>query len=284
MTRILIGFLPLVLHAAALALAVGVARWLGGVTAWWVVVPLYAVALPTFAGLSTWPVQRHVVAGKFDRDPRTPLYRGRLIYGAAWTAVFYCKPLYHAILILPPLKAWTLRLFGYRGSLAATLYPDTWIRDLPLLHLGDGAYVANRATLGTNIVLANGRILVGPIRLGPGALIGHLTMIAPGCEIGSKADVGVGCAIGMSVRLEDGVRVGPTCTIDHGAVVGARTVVGPMTYLGKRVRLGPDLRIPAGTVIPDRTRIETPSQLLSFLALATTQPKREDTSSTEETS
>jgi hypothetical protein len=48
------------------------------------------------------------------------------------------------------------RLFGYRGSMKFTVYPDTWIRDLPLLMFGEGAYVSNRATLRTNIVLSNG--------------------------------------------------------------------------------------------------------------------------------
>ena len=31
------------------------------------------------------------------------------------------------------------RIFGYRGSMDFTIYPDTWIRDLPLLDFGEGA-------------------------------------------------------------------------------------------------------------------------------------------------
>jgi hypothetical protein len=47
------------------------------------------------------------------------------------------------------------RLLGHRGSLDFKVDPDTWIRDLPLRDLGPGAYVSNRATLGTNMVLSN---------------------------------------------------------------------------------------------------------------------------------
>jgi hypothetical protein len=37
-----------------------------------------------------------------------------------------------------------------------TVYPDSWIRDLPLLPFGQGEYVANPSTIGTNIVLNKG--------------------------------------------------------------------------------------------------------------------------------
>jgi hypothetical protein len=75
------------------------------------------------------------------------------------------------------------RLFGYRGSMNFTIYPDTWIRDLPLLKFEDGVYVSNRATLGTNMVLSNGFLLVGEITLRAKALVGHLAMLAPGVTL-----------------------------------------------------------------------------------------------------
>jgi hypothetical protein len=69
------------------------------------------------------------------------------MYGLCWTSLYYCKPVYHFCLCVPWLKALVFRLFGYRGDLNFTVYPDTWIRDLPLLDFGKGAYISNRATL-----------------------------------------------------------------------------------------------------------------------------------------
>ena len=78
-----------------------------------------------------------------------------------------------------PADALALRLFGYKGSLDVTIYPDAWLRDLPLLDLSPGAYVANRATMGTNMVRPDGTILVDRITVGAGAVAEDGT--AAGC-------------------------------------------------------------------------------------------------------
>lgn len=82
-----------------------------------------------------------------------------------------------------------------------TVYPDTWIRNLPL-EIGECAQVPNRATLGTNMCLHDGTILVDEVRIGEGALIGHLSMIAPGAVIGDHAEVGVGTPSCLRYRRE----------------------------------------------------------------------------------
>ena len=103
--------------------------------------------------------------------------------------------------MIDPLRRCVFRIFGYRGSLNFTVYPDTWIRDLPLLKLGNGAYIPNRATLGTDLVLTNGRILSDFITVEDGACVGHMSMLAPGVHVGRKAEVGVGCGIGIQTAL-----------------------------------------------------------------------------------
>ncbi len=95
----------------------------------------------------------------------------------------------------------TFRLFGYRGQMDFTVYPDTWIRDLPLLKFGKAAYLANRSTIGTNMALSNGKILVDTIEVGENATVGHLTMLAPGVSVGANSEVGAGCEIGIRVRI-----------------------------------------------------------------------------------
>ena len=81
--------------------------------------------------------------GSFPRDLRAPLYRGRRLYGLCWTAVYYFTPVYWLFLTVPLLRRALFRLFGYRGQMDFTVYPDTWIRDLPLLEFGRGAYVGS---------------------------------------------------------------------------------------------------------------------------------------------
>lgn len=169
---------------------------------------LYALGFGLTAGLLSLPFHGSIVPGAFPRDLSMPAYRNRRLYGLCWTAVFYFTPIYWMFLTVPPLKSLLFRLFGYRGQMKFTVDPDSWIRDLPLLEFGEGAYVANKCTLGTNVCLNDGTILVDRIVLGKGAMVGHMTMLAPGVVLEEGAEVGVGVAVGMRAHLEAGVSVG----------------------------------------------------------------------------
>lgn len=133
--RLGVGLLPIALHTAATSAALAAVTRFG----WLAAAPIYVLILPICAGLVACLGRRQIVPGRFARDPVTALYRGRLVYGAAWTTLFYCRPIYHAVLLLPPLRWMTFRLFGYMGHRDFTVYPDSWIRDLPLLEFGRGA-------------------------------------------------------------------------------------------------------------------------------------------------
>lgn len=222
----------------------------GWLVAWLLVAPLiFSFVFVLVAGLLSWPYQHLVVEGRFPRDLGTKRYAGRRLYGLCWTAVYYCKPVYFICLTLSPLKTLMFRLFGYKGSMDFTVYPDTWIRDLPLLDFGPGTYLANRATLGTNLVMQNGDIVVGAIRTGEDCMVGHLTMVAAGTKLGKHVNLGSGCAIGMNIDIQEYVVAGDTAVIDHYTVVGAGSVVGTRSYVGRRCR------IPAGTSIEPAIRI-----------------------------
>jgi UDP-3-O-[3-hydroxymyristoyl] glucosamine N-acyltransferase len=215
------------------------------------------------------PFQKAIIAGRFPRDLAHPVYGRRRLYGLCWTCVYYCKPVYYICLTVPLLKAMLFRLFGYRGSLNFTVYPDTWIRDLPLLDFGEGAYVSNRATLGTNLVLGSGKILVDRITLGPGSVFGHLSQVAPGFVLGEGAEIGAGVDIGLSVRVGDGALVQPSCALNHYSSVGADTVLGATCYVDTRVEIGPKLNIPAAAVVPARARIKTVEDVMALFSAKT---------------
>ncbi len=229
--------------------------------------PLIFLTLYTlFAGMLSLPHQRFIVPGRFPRTTADRAYFHRRLYGLCWTSVYYCTPLYFAVLSIPFVKKPTFWLFGYRGGRDLATYPDTWLRDIPLLKFGNGVYLSNRATIGTNIALADGSLLVDSVHIGARSLVGHLTMITPGVQIGRDVDIGVGVAIGLKSMIGDAVKINPCTAIEHGVKIGQGTKVGSMVYIGSGVRLGEGLVIPSGITIPQKTQLLTQSEVAFFAA------------------
>lgn len=245
------------------ALAVGLAVALAAPQGWWLLAPLLvlapllgAVLFVLVAGLLSRGHQHAVRPGRFRRDLGDPVYRARRLYGLCWTSVYYATPIYHLALSLPWFKRFTFRLFGYRGQMDFTVYPDTWIRDLPLLEFGKGAYVSNKATLGTNLAQSNGSLLVDHVRVGPGALVGHLAMLSTGTVLGEGAEVGVGSAVGSKVRVGKNAFVGACSAIGHLVELGEGADVGYMSSIGIAARIGPGVRLPQVSIVPNRARVD----------------------------
>lgn len=206
-----------------------------------------------------------IVEGKFPRDLGHIVYGPRRLYALCWTSLYYFPALYHAVLALPWLKWLVLRLFGYQGSVRMTLYPDTWIRDLPLLHIGPGAYISNKATLGTNMCLADGSILVQRVRIERDALIGHLVMVAPGVVVGASSEIGSCTTLGPAVHIGHTTRIGPCCGIHIAAHIGNHVVVGARSYIGVKAHIADGLRLPNDTSIPDRAVLSTQADVARYV-------------------
>ena len=227
----------------------------------------YLLVCITFARIGV----KAIVAGKFPRDIKHQVYGPRSVFGTMWTAIYYFKPLYWALLANDTSKAIMLRGFGYKGSLKVTLYPDTWIRDLPLLVLKDGAYLANRATIGTNIVMKDGRILVEGISVGERSIVGHLAVLACGAYIGDFSEIGSAAALGIKARVGDNCSIGPRSDLNHAAYVANGTKTGACSYLGiKSQILGEGITVPAHACIPGGTIIETQQDVSRMVESETT--------------
>ena len=223
----------------------------------------YAILFTLIAGLLSIPHQRGIVAGKFPRDVGHRIYFHRRLYGLCWTALFYFKPIYFLVLAIDPLRECAFRLFGYRGNMSFTIYPDTWIRDLPLIHFGKGAYIANRSTLGSNVCLQSGEILVGKISIGERSVVGHLAVIGLDSKMDSDSELGVGATTGIQVTIGRKAKVGAISGLNHGAKVGDECEIGAMSYVGLGTRvldgvhLAPSSVSADHDVVRDETRIET---------------------------
>jgi carbonic anhydrase/acetyltransferase-like protein (isoleucine patch superfamily) len=211
---------------------------------------IFALAFLGFAAALSFPAQRMIIRGRFPRENFHRIYFWRRLYGCSWTCIYYFKPLYFVFLAIPILKTILFRSFGYKGPMKFTIYADTWIRDLPLLHFGEGSYCSNRATVGSNMCLKDGTILVDRIFIGDHVVLGHLAMIAPGVKLEKDVEIGAGAALGLRCHLYEGARIGAGSSVNHGAVIGARTEIGGHSFVGLKADLGPDLKVPAGVMIP----------------------------------
>lgn len=221
---------------------------------WTAAIPaVFALAYVLVAGLLSLPHQRAIIPGRFPRRLDHPLYFHRRLYGLCWTAVYYCTPIYFVCLTVPLIRKGLFRLFGYRGETDFTIYPDTWIRDLPLLSIGKGAYVSNRATVATNVAFRNGTLLVDRVTIGANALIGHLALLAPGTSVGDNAEVGVSTALALRVQVDNNAKIGPCSDIDNGVCIGSHAIVGSAVYLGPKTTIFPHARVRSGTSLPSRS-------------------------------
>ena len=231
--------------------------------------PIFALSFILLAGLLSKIGQKGIVRGIFPRKAFHPVYFLRRVYGGCWTQLFYFKPLYSIALAIPVLKTLTFRLFGYKAeSTNFVVYPDTWIRDLPMLNIGEGAYLSNRATIGTNICLSDGNIMVDHVIIGKNSLIGHLAIIGP-TYMGEKSEIGVGAAMGVRVKIGNNVHVGPRDGIGHGTKINDGSSIGQMSHIGTKVIIGEDIKVPAGANIPNGAIILSQNDVSKFISSET---------------
>ena len=207
-------------------------------------IAVYLLAFGPIAGALSLPFRWAVVPGRFPRDLGHPIYGPRRLYAICWTSLYYHPVVYHIVLSLPTLRWVVFRLFGYRGAMGFTLYPDTWVRDLPLLQLGDGSYLSNRSTVSPNICLQDGTILIAPVTIGARAMIGHATLVAPGVSIGDDAMVGVGCGISLGVTVGAKSVIGNISDIDRKVVIGTGCKLGNCSRIAAGSRIGDQVRTP----------------------------------------
>ena len=127
-----------------------------------------------------------------------------------------------------------------------TVYPDTWIRDLPLLHFDEGAYVSNRATLGSNIIIDENTVRIGKIHLGKKAMIGHLAVVGHGLKMEANSEIGVRTVTGIEVSLGENADVGAACNIGHFVAVGKNAKIGESAYVATKTKIADGDVISAG--------------------------------------
>jgi carbonic anhydrase/acetyltransferase-like protein (isoleucine patch superfamily) len=239
---------------------------------------LYAFSFVVLAGAMSAPFRAAIVPGKFPRDVTNLVYGPRRLYALCWTSVFYFTPIYQLFMGIPALRTVLLRGFGYRGHSDVSIAPDAWIRDIPLLSLGKGVYIANKASVGTNVCMTDGSVLVDKVTFEEGALLGHMSLLGPGSNIGKCAEIGVAVDMGIRVRIGERAKIAPTTGVNHGAQIGAGADIGSMSYIGLKAKIGEGLRLPSGTNIPDGAVVNTQEEMAAYFSSENQdlQSKRQD--------
>lgn len=239
---------------------------------------LAVVVLVLLAGFWSLPFQRHIVPGRFPRDLNHPVYFGRRVYSVCWSCVYSCSPAYALCLSLPAFRWMAFRLFGYRGHTKFFIQTDTWIRDLPLLDFGEGAYLSSRATVGTNLALGNALILVDRVKISKGAHLGEFSRLAPGVVVGESAEISVGCSIGIKAQLGAMCRIGSGSTVGHGAKLSERVLVGAKCCVGPEAKIAPGIILPSGTSVSSRTSVSDQKDVLRSSPAREQQPRTDSVS------
>lgn len=225
---------------------------------WLVLSPvIFIVGFLVVAGLISRAGLSAIKNGRIERTVKNWKYFKRRLHAGPWTMLYYFKPVYHLVLSIKPLRWLAFRLFGYKGDLDFTIYPDTWFRDLPVMKISSGAYLSNNSSIAPNICLMDGTILVDGIRVGKNSVVGHGALIGPGTRIGENSEIATKVTSGIRVRVGNDVKVHEVTGIQHGVVIEDGATIEAVSLLGLRSRIGKGVRVKEGSHIHSGVRLRT---------------------------
>lgn len=196
-------------------------------------------------------VVSNIKAGKFVRDTNNSDYNDRLIYTKELRNFLYNPAVLNVVFGDNDLKEQFFRAFGYKGKVNFTIYPKCWLRDLPLLDIGENVYLGDNILLGTNQVNPDQKVLVvGKIKIGDNSIFNQ------GCTVGGKTTIGQNCiigfesAMGFGNTLGDNVKLGERTTIGHCNRIAADVTIGFTSKIGNFCIIEEGVEIPEMTEIP----------------------------------
>jgi acyl-[acyl carrier protein]--UDP-N-acetylglucosamine O-acyltransferase len=193
----------------------------------------------------------NIKVGKFKRDKANPDYQDRLVYTQELRQYLYNPAILNCILSDKEMKTLFFRTFGYRGSVEFTIYPNCWLRDLPLLDIGENTYLADGILLGTNQVTPDQEwICTGSIRIGDNCVFDQGCAVGYNSRIGSNSMIGFKVSIGLKNRIGKNVRIGGASNISHGCRIGNNVVLSDFCRIGSFSVIEEGVELPEFTDVP----------------------------------
>lgn len=222
---------------------------------------LFMITYITIMGGLSRLSHRGIARGTFSKDMFPEIFVLRRAYNMCWSQIFYFKPLYFIALEIPIVKNYMFRIFGYKRSTSFSLKSDTWIKDLPLLNVSEGASLSDEVVMGTCICISIDAVYVDGIEVGAKSSIGKAAVLAPGVKIADGCDIEMYFVIGICSKISTGVKIGRSCMVDNYVTIAENTVVGFASYLGLNAVIGADVIVPAGSNIPVGSKIHTQADM-----------------------
>lgn len=201
-------------------------------------------------------VVKNIQPGSYPRDATNPGYKDRLAYTQELRKFVYNPAILNLVFSDVKLKKLFFRTFGYQGQLDFTIYPDCWLRDLPLIDIGEGVYLGDGIVLGTNQVSVDQKMVtVGSIKIGRNSIfdqrcaIGYGTTISTDCVVGFQVAIGLRCTIGQQVKI------GGYSGIEHRVQIGDQVRIGSSSKIGSFVIIDDQVQLPEFSLIPSYSHV-----------------------------
>ncbi|EAY25154.1 LbetaH domain-containing protein [Microscilla marina] len=192
-----------------------------------------------------------IKTGRFKRDVNQVTYQYRVTYTQHLRNYMYDPARLNVIFSDASLQHLFFRTFGYQGNTRFTIYPNAWLRDLPLLDIGENVYFGDGILLGTNQISENQQFIkVGRIRIGKNTIFDQHCSVGLDTQIGQDVQVRFKSSIGLKCTLGNSITVGECSIVGHRAQLGDRVRLGLNTKLGNFVRVDDDVVIGDFQIIP----------------------------------
>lgn len=212
--------------------------------------------------LLSWALTK-IRPGTFARDPEDEDYRARLIYADRLRLFVYNPGVMNTVLTTVDLKESFFRTFGYAGNLDFTIYPNAWLRDLPLVTIGKRAYLGDHILLGTNSVSIDQQyVRVGEIKIGEGVVMDQQCAIGLGTSIGNFSHFAFRTAVGLKSRIGEHVHVGVGTMIGNKVTIGDGVKMGQMCVAHDFVLIESGAHVADSVHIPSHHRFCTDGRIV----------------------
>jgi acetyltransferase-like isoleucine patch superfamily enzyme len=201
-------------------------------------------------------VVSNIKAGKFVRDRSNPDYNDRIIYTKELRNFLYNPAVLNVVFGEQELKEKFFRAFGYTGKVKFTIYPKCWLRDLPLLDIGENVYLGDNILLGSNQVTPDQKnLVVGKIKIGDNCIFNQGCTFAGKSSIGNDGIIGFETAIGFGNTIGDNANIGERVTIGHCNKIGSNVTIGYMCKIGRFCIIEDGVNIEEMTEIPSYSHV-----------------------------
>ena len=194
---------------------------------------------------------KSIQTGKFPRDISNAIYSDRLYYTNKLRFFLSEIHLMNQIFSNQGLKSLFFQTFGYEKNVNFTIYPNTWLRDLPLLDIGENVYLGDHLILGTNRITPDQKeVIVAPITIGDNTIFDQSCAIGCGSNIGKNTQVAFNVAISSKCKIGSNVIIGSQTGISHCVRIGSDVTIGDACKIGQFAIIEDGAKVPDFTQIP----------------------------------